>query len=239
MGAGTIVGALIGFRWRPRLPMRTGMLLALPWPVASRCFALGLPGGAARRGLVAAGTGITLFGIWWETALAERMPPHVLSRVTAYDWMGSLALLPIGYVLAGPLGEALGRRRGAARRRRARARGAGERAARAGRARLARVAIAMPPGVIVTSSSTSRLARVPRRTVAVQVRVRPVASVPELVQVVAPSVVDDREERVARGRRYRNICVQLRRRAASTLGGAGARSRVRPDCRKSRSRGRP
>ena len=49
-----------------------------------------------------------LFGIWWETALAERVPPHMLSRVTAYDWMGSLALLPIGYVLAGPLGEALG-----------------------------------------------------------------------------------------------------------------------------------
>ena len=28
--------------------------------------------------------------------------------MSAYDWMGSLALLPIGYVLAGPLGEALG-----------------------------------------------------------------------------------------------------------------------------------
>ena len=55
-----------------------------------------------------AGTGIALFDIWWQTALAERVPPHMLSRVTAYDWMGSLALLPIGYVLAGPLGEALG-----------------------------------------------------------------------------------------------------------------------------------
>ena len=28
--------------------------------------------------------------------------------MSAYDWMGSLALLPLGYVLAGPLGEALG-----------------------------------------------------------------------------------------------------------------------------------
>ena len=28
--------------------------------------------------------------------------------MTAYDWMGSLALLPIGYVLAGPLGESVG-----------------------------------------------------------------------------------------------------------------------------------
>jgi hypothetical protein len=28
--------------------------------------------------------------------------------VSSYDWMMSLALLPIGYLLAGPLGEALG-----------------------------------------------------------------------------------------------------------------------------------
>jgi predicted MFS family arabinose efflux permease len=108
MGAGTIAGALIGFRWRPRFPMRTGMLLALPWPIALGCFAIGLPVGMLLAIFLLAGTGIALFGIWWETALAERMPPHVLSRVTAYDWMGSLALLPFGYVLAGPLGEALG-----------------------------------------------------------------------------------------------------------------------------------
>jgi MFS family permease len=108
MGAGTIVGALIGFRWRPRYPMRTGMLLALPWPVSFGAFALGLPVALLVVISFGAGVGVMLFGIWWETALAERVPPHVLSRVTAYDWMGSLALLPIGYVLAGPLGEALG-----------------------------------------------------------------------------------------------------------------------------------
>jgi hypothetical protein len=108
MGAGTIAGALIGFRWRPRFPMRTGMLLALAWPIAIGSFALGLPAGVLVTLFVWAGGGIALFQIWWETALAERVPPHVLSRVTAYDWMGSLALLPFGYLLAGPLGEALG-----------------------------------------------------------------------------------------------------------------------------------
>jgi MFS family permease len=108
MGAGTIAGALIGFRWRPRHPMRAGVLLCVPWSLASGLFALGLPVGLLVVLFVFAGAGIALFGIWWETALAERIPPHTLSRVTAYDWMGSLALLPIGYVLAGPLGEALG-----------------------------------------------------------------------------------------------------------------------------------
>ena len=107
-GAGTIAGALIGFRWRPRYPMRAGMLLALPWPGAAACFALGLPVALLVIAFVAAGCGLMLFGIWWETALAERVPPQFLSRVTAYDWMGSLALLPLGYVLAGPLGEAFG-----------------------------------------------------------------------------------------------------------------------------------
>jgi len=108
MGAGTVVGALIGFRWRPLRPMRTGMLLALPWPVSFGLFAIGLPVPVLVVSSLLAGVGVALFGIWWETALAERVPAHTLSRVTAYDWMGSLALLPLGYVLAGPLGEALG-----------------------------------------------------------------------------------------------------------------------------------
>ena len=108
MGAGTILGAVIGFRWRPRHPMRTGMLLALPWPASFAIFALGLPVVALLPIFALTGTSVALFGVWWETALAERVPPHVLSRVSAYDWMGSLALLPLGYVLAGPLGEKFG-----------------------------------------------------------------------------------------------------------------------------------
>jgi MFS family permease len=108
MGAGTVAGALIGFRWRPQYPMRTGMLLALPWAASFGAFALGLPVAVLVATSFVAGGGVALFSIWWETALAERVPPHMLSRVTAYDWMGSLALLPIGYVLAGPLGEAFG-----------------------------------------------------------------------------------------------------------------------------------
>jgi hypothetical protein len=88
--------------------MRMGMLLALPLPIALGCFGLGLPVGLLVPIFVLTGTGIALFDIWWHTALAQSVPPHMLSRVTAYDWMGSLALLPLGYVLAGPLGEALG-----------------------------------------------------------------------------------------------------------------------------------
>jgi len=33
-----------------------------------------------------------------------------LSRVSAWDWMGSLALLPVGYLIAGPLAGSFGAR---------------------------------------------------------------------------------------------------------------------------------
>jgi hypothetical protein len=59
-------------------------------------------------GLVIAGAGIGLFIVWWETALATRIPPHLLSRVSAWDWMGSLLLLPLGYLLAGPVARSVG-----------------------------------------------------------------------------------------------------------------------------------
>jgi MFS family permease len=108
MGAGTMLGALLGFRWRPLHPMRIGFLWTLPWPAVTAAFALGAPLLVLVPLFAAAGVGLALFAIWWDTALAERVPPHTLSRVSAYDWMGSLALLPLGYLLAGPLGEALG-----------------------------------------------------------------------------------------------------------------------------------
>jgi MFS family permease len=108
MGAGTVLGAVLGFRLRPRHPMRAGFLCCLPWPAVTAAFALSAPLGLLLPLFAAAGVGLSLFGIWWETALAERVPPHTLSRVSSYDWMGSLALLPVGYLLAGPLGDALG-----------------------------------------------------------------------------------------------------------------------------------
>ncbi len=57
---------------------------------------------------LATGVGFAVFGIWWETALAEHIPAAALSRVSSYDWMGSLILLPAGYVVAGPVADALG-----------------------------------------------------------------------------------------------------------------------------------
>ena len=107
-GLGAIVGSFAGFFWRPRYPMRLAMLAMLLWPFAAIPFALGLTLLAVVPLSVLAGAGFSLFNVWWLTALAERIPPHALSRVTSYDWMVSFALLPLGYLLAGPLAARLG-----------------------------------------------------------------------------------------------------------------------------------
>jgi hypothetical protein len=108
LGIGTIVGSLLGIGWRPRRPMRLAMIAILLWPPAAVLYAAGVTLVLVIPATLIAGAGIALFDVWWMTALTERIPPDKLSRVSAYDWMGSLALLPAGYLLAGPLAEALG-----------------------------------------------------------------------------------------------------------------------------------
>jgi MFS family permease len=108
LGAGTIAGSVIGVNWRPRFPMRLAMIAMLVWPIASILFALGVTLAVVLPAVGFAGVGIALFNVWWLTALAERIPPDKLSRVTSYDWMVSLGLLPLGYVLAGPLSSTFG-----------------------------------------------------------------------------------------------------------------------------------
>jgi predicted MFS family arabinose efflux permease len=109
-GAGAVVGALVGIRWRPRRPMVVGLVLTLFWPLQTLAFAAAAPLAGVVALAFGAGLGFTLFEVWWATALVRNIPPQALSRVSAYDWMGSLALLPLGFAIAGPLASAWGAR---------------------------------------------------------------------------------------------------------------------------------
>jgi MFS family permease len=105
-GAGALAGALIGLRWRPRHPMRAAFLVIAVWPLMLVSFATGVTVALVVPLSIATGAGFALFEVFWDTTMAERIPPHALSRASAWEWMGSLALLPIGYLLAGPAAEA-------------------------------------------------------------------------------------------------------------------------------------
>ncbi|MCW2974075.1 MAG: transporter, partial [Thermoleophilia bacterium] len=50
---------------------------------------------------VVAGTSHGMFDTLWHGTLQREVPPDRLARVSAWDWMGSLALMPLGLALAG------------------------------------------------------------------------------------------------------------------------------------------
>jgi MFS family permease len=108
VGLGMAAGALLAMRWRPRRPLLVGIVGTMPFGWVLFAFGIGAPFALVVSLAVWGGIGLALFAVWWETALAQRIPPAALSRVASYDWMGSYALLPVGYVLIGVLAEQLG-----------------------------------------------------------------------------------------------------------------------------------
>jgi predicted MFS family arabinose efflux permease len=108
LGAGSLVGGVVSLRVRVRRPLFFGSsllgFLALPMAL----LALRAPVALIAVGALLAGAGNMTFNALWETSLQRHIPPAALSRVSAYDWFGSLAFQPIGLVLAGPAAAGVG-----------------------------------------------------------------------------------------------------------------------------------
>jgi len=105
---GMIGGALIALRYRPRRPMITVALTgstAVAAPLALAIFGDPWVLGAV-YGLRGIAVGILV--AVWNTTLQTQVAKESLGRVTAWDWMASLALWPAGLAVAGPLTQAFG-----------------------------------------------------------------------------------------------------------------------------------
>jgi MFS family permease len=77
----------------------TSLALSVPLPVWVICVAAWIGGVTGQ-----------LFGVLWFTTLHKTIPSHLLSRVAAYDHLGSIALAPLGIVVSGMLYEWIGAR---------------------------------------------------------------------------------------------------------------------------------
>lgn len=95
-------------RYRPTRLLESGSL-AVPL-MALPLLALAVPTAVALIALAAllAGASMEIFAVNWSTGLQEQIPPNLLSRVAAYDALGSYALTPIGTTLAGPIALTIG-----------------------------------------------------------------------------------------------------------------------------------
>ncbi|HEY5644854.1 MAG TPA: MFS transporter [Pseudomonadales bacterium] len=109
-GIGTLAGGLLGMRIMPRHPMRFGTICVFSFSLLHFALALPPPVWLAMLAACIAGAAGQLFAVLWYTTLQRKVPGEMLSRVSAYDHLGSISLAPLGIVAGGYLYEALGYR---------------------------------------------------------------------------------------------------------------------------------
>jgi hypothetical protein len=106
--AGTLLGGIVALRMKTRRPLLTACLWESTIALPIAMLALRIGAAPVAIGAFCAGVGGSIFGVLWETTLQREVPADALSRVSAYDWFGSIATLPVGFALVGPLSHALG-----------------------------------------------------------------------------------------------------------------------------------
>jgi MFS family permease len=105
---GLVLGGLISLRYTPRKPMLfvvgTGAALA----VCPLILALVAPLPIICVVVFALGALSEVMMVQWTVQMATRIPSDKLARVSSYDAFGSLAAMPLGALIAGPLAGRIG-----------------------------------------------------------------------------------------------------------------------------------
>ncbi|MEU6374989.1 MFS transporter [Streptomyces sp. NPDC046909] len=105
---GTIGGAGLAARVRVRRPLLVAVACMFPAAVPIALLSVRAPVWTVAAAMFAAGVASDVFGVLWSTTIQRQIPEHVLSRVSSYDWFGSLTLAPLGLLVAGPIAAAVG-----------------------------------------------------------------------------------------------------------------------------------
>lgn len=108
LSAGMLAGVLVSLKVRPKHPLLIALSAQLA--VAIWILIMGVTNWIPFIMISAffAGIAFDFFFVLWQTAMQSHIPRESLSRVSSYDAFGSLALAPLGLILAGPLTEKFG-----------------------------------------------------------------------------------------------------------------------------------
>ncbi len=106
--AGLLAGGVLALRWRPSRPLLIATIAVFGHALPIAALAMGLPLAAIICAAAISGVGMEVFAVYWYTALHEYVAPEALSRVSAYDALGSIGISPIGLVAAGPISDLIG-----------------------------------------------------------------------------------------------------------------------------------
>jgi MFS family permease len=105
---GLIAGGVLSLRFTPRRPMLFVVLTGGAIAISPLSLAMVLPLPAVCLASFSLGVFIEMMMVQWTVALTRNIPPGKLARVSSYDVLGSVMAMPVGALIAGPLGAAIG-----------------------------------------------------------------------------------------------------------------------------------
>jgi MFS family permease len=107
-GVGAVLGALGALRARPRRPIVWCSVLLVGGSAQPLIVGTGLTLWAMAALIAVSGASISVLFVLWDTALAREIPPQALSRVSSFDFFGSVVGMPLGFAVVGPISSRFG-----------------------------------------------------------------------------------------------------------------------------------
>jgi MFS family permease len=108
LGIGALLGGIAAVHVDPRRPLAVFAVTGTVFAVPLACLAAGAPVPVLAGGALLAGAAMMFGNAVWESALQRHVPASEISRVSAYDWFGSMAFSPFGLAMWGPIAAATG-----------------------------------------------------------------------------------------------------------------------------------
>ena len=112
LGAGQLVGALAVMTWEPKRPLLVATSVVAVWILPLLALAALAPVGVLAVSAAFAGIAYSVFGSIWETVKQTHAPPRLRARLGSFDHLGSLGLVPFGYLLGAAMLATVGAKAG-------------------------------------------------------------------------------------------------------------------------------
>jgi predicted MFS family arabinose efflux permease len=107
-GVGLLVGGIVLLQMDPQRPALVATIAVALYTLPLAFLAIPTAAWVTAGAALLAGAGLAVANNLWETTQQRHVPEELLSRVSSYDWFGSLAAVPVGMVLWGPIADQIG-----------------------------------------------------------------------------------------------------------------------------------
>ena len=102
-GIGFLIGGLTAMRLRPQRPLVLAYILCIPFAFFFIALAIAPSVIVLALAAIVAGSVISISGTLLETTITREVPQDLRSRVGSFRTLGSVAMLPVGMILVGPI----------------------------------------------------------------------------------------------------------------------------------------